>query len=326
MGRDLLAKLGITPNATKNTGKNVNLISQFQSEKNIIKLVFQKYPDFCTRLGRSKNQIAKSIFKTEFTPSQHKGRRVPLHLLKKVKNELQKLIDDKKIIKLEKCSDELFISPVVITLKKDKSVKIALDSKKLNDAIHKNKHQLKSIDHLMDSVALYISERKSKQGKYFSSKIDLKHAYSQIPLEDNIRKHFNFNILGGKAAGTYRFINRFYGPTDIPAIVQKTIDKTLHDINSNFAYLDDIMIIIRGSLDEDEKEMDKILNRLNEENLAINLRKCEFAKEEIMWLGFTITPNGITPTKQKCDAIINLENPKTLKQLRSFMGCIHHFI
>ena len=137
MGRDLLSKLGITLNASKNTGKPINFISNLQMEKNIIKWVFQKYPHLCTRLGRSKNHIAKSIFKSTYTPSQHKGRRVPLHLLEKVENELKKLIDDKQIIKLEKCSDELFISPVVITVKKDKSVKIALDSKKLNDAIHK---------------------------------------------------------------------------------------------------------------------------------------------------------------------------------------------
>ena len=94
IGRDLLAKLRITLNATKNTGKNVNLISQFQTEKNIIKWVFQKYPHLCTRLGRSKKHIAKSIFKTEYIPSQHKRRRIPLHLLEKVENELQKLIDD----------------------------------------------------------------------------------------------------------------------------------------------------------------------------------------------------------------------------------------
>ena len=68
------------------------------------------------------------------------------------------------------------------------------------------------------------------------------------------------------------------------------------------------------------------MQRLNDENLAINLQKCEFAKEQITWLGFVVTPNGVTPTKQKCDAIINLDHAKTLKQLRSFMGCIHHLI
>ena len=142
MGRDVLAKLGITLKAEKPHGKQVHTILNIQTEKNIIKWIFQKYPHLCTRLGRSKSHIAKSLFRQNYTPSQHKGRRVPLHLLDKVELELKKLIDEGQIIKLEKCPDDLFISPVVITVKKDKSVKIALDSKKLNDAIHKNKYQM----------------------------------------------------------------------------------------------------------------------------------------------------------------------------------------
>ena len=96
----------------------------------------------------------------------------------------------------------------------------------------------------------------------------------------------------------------------MPATFQKTIDKTLNDINSKFAYLDDILIITKATLDEHEKELDKIFHRLNEENLAINLQKCKFAKEQILWLGFTITSYGVTATKQKCDAITNLETQK----------------
>ena len=187
MGRDILTKLGITLSAQKKPGKTINIITNIQMEKNIIKWIFLKYPHLCTRLGRSKNHIAKSIFKSQYTPSQHKGRRVPLHLLDKVEQEPQKLIDEKQIIKLDKCSDELFISPVVITVQKDKTVKIALDSKKLNDTIHKNKYQMQSIDHLMDSVAVFISETKNKPGQYLFSKIDLKYAYSQISLDENIK-------------------------------------------------------------------------------------------------------------------------------------------
>ena len=115
--------------------------------------------------------MAKSTFKEIFTPTQHKGRRVQLHLLERVEQELEKLIEDKQIIRLEKCSDENFISPVVITFKKDKSIKTALDSKELNDATHKNKYQMQSIDHPIDEVASYISERSTEQGTlYFLQK------------------------------------------------------------------------------------------------------------------------------------------------------------
>ena len=122
MGRDILQQLGIFLSATKPTGKTINIVSDTSIEQNIIKWIFKKYPHICTRLGRSKNHMAKSTFKENFTPTQHKGRRVPLHLLERVEQELEKFIEDKQITRLEKCSDEYFISPVVITVKKDKSV------------------------------------------------------------------------------------------------------------------------------------------------------------------------------------------------------------
>ena len=238
--------------------------------------------------------------------------------------ELDKLIQDNQITKLEKCPDDLFVSPVVITVKKDKSVKIALDSKKLNKAIHKNKYQMQSIDHRVDSVALYITQREKSPGTFWFSKIDLKYAYSQIPLDTTISKHCNFSILGGRATGTYRFLNGFYGLTDMPATFQKTIDKTLEGIDSKFAFLDDILVITKGSITEHEKELNKILKKLDNEGLAINLQKCKFAKPNIEWLGFNITPSGITPLITKTEAITKLDNPKALKQLRSFLGSVHH--
>ena len=81
--------------------------------------------------------------------------------------ELDKLIQDKQITKLEKCPEDLFDIPVGITVKKDKSVQIALDSKKISKAIHKNKYQMQSIDHLVDAVALYITQRKNSPGTFW---------------------------------------------------------------------------------------------------------------------------------------------------------------
>ena len=96
---------------------------------------------------------------------------------------------------------QIFISPVVITAKHDQSIKLALDSKLLNDAIEKNKYQMQSINNLMDTVAKYISDIKNETGNFLFSKIDLQYAHSQIPLHPEIRKHCNFNILGGKSTG-----------------------------------------------------------------------------------------------------------------------------
>ena len=51
----------------------------------------------------------------------------------------------------------------------------------------------------------------------------------------------------------FHFINGFYGLTDMPLTFQKTIDKTIHDINSKFAYLDNILIITKRTLEDHEK-------------------------------------------------------------------------
>ena len=173
------------------------------------------------------------------------------------------------------------------------------------------------------SGIIYYSKRKFPRD-ILVLKIDLKYAYSQIPLDNSIAKHCNFSILGGKATGTHRFLNGFYGLTDMPATFQKTIDKTLEGISSKFAFLDDILVITKGSIREHENELDNIFKKLNSEGLAINLQKCEFAKTNIEWLGFTITTNGIKPLITKTEAITKLDNPKTLKQLRSFLGSVHH--
>ena len=69
------------------------------------------------------------MFQKEFTPTHQKGCSVPINLQPLVNEELKKLLDEKHIIKLNSFSDKNFISPIVITVKKDKTVKIALDSK-----------------------------------------------------------------------------------------------------------------------------------------------------------------------------------------------------
>ena len=104
------------------------------------------------------------------------------------------------------------------------------------------------------------------------------------------------------------------------------MDTTLDGLDSTNVFLDDIIVITKGTIEKHEKEIDKTLNRLNEENLAISLHRCEFGLNEITWLGYKINAEGIKPTKRKTDAIIQLDNPKTPKQLRSFIGSIHHLI
>ena len=177
---------------------------------------------------------------------------------------------------------------MVITVKSDQSTKIALDSKILNDSIQKKqisnaKHRPLNVD---DKIAMKISGLKTTKGTQYFSKIDLKYAYSQLPLHPETQKHCNFNILVGNATGTYRFKSGFYGLTDLPSFFQKMMDTTLDGLKSTNAFLDDIIIISKGTLEEHETEIDKTLNRLDNKNLAITLHKCEFGWTENTWLRY----------------------------------------
>ena len=163
---------------------------------------------------------------------------------------------------------------VVITAKKDKSFKISLDSKELN-AIHKNKYQMQSIDHLIDEVASYVSERRNTKWNILLFKNRLKIRILSITIRPSTTKtlQFQHNIVGGKATRTYRFLNGFYGLTDMPATFQKTIDVTLQNCHNKFAFLDEILVKTKGNLTDHEKEIDKELYQLDKENLAIKLKK-----------------------------------------------------
>ena len=122
-----------------------------------------------------------------------------------------------------------------------------MDSKVINKAIHKNKYQMQNIDCLMDNIAQSISESSHESEVLFST-IDLRYAYSQLPLDEATAKHCNFNIIGGQATGTYRFITGFYGLTDMPAEFQKAIDTTLRGLKNTYSFLDDIIIVTGGGI------------------------------------------------------------------------------
>ena len=222
LGRDLFPALGIS-NQQSNSPRTVN---QLEEHCPIKKQFATNFPDLIYTIVKSKLHTVRSKFHKNYTPTHPKGCRVPINLLNKVSDELKKLSDQGHIEKLQKCSDKNFISPIVITVKKHKSVKLALDSKILKKAIHKNKYQMRNIDRLIDSITQHFND--SNQGDIVSfSTIDLKSAYSQLKLHPDTSRHCNFNIICGESTGTHRFKNGFYGLTDMPAEFQNAMDYTL---------------------------------------------------------------------------------------------------
>ncbi len=94
-----------------------------------------------------------------------------------VEKEIEKLINEAHIEKLEEVGEDIFVSPVVVTRKSDGSVKIALDSVELNKQIVRKTMQMPILADLLDQISMKISEGRGTP--LYISPIDLKYAFGQ---------------------------------------------------------------------------------------------------------------------------------------------------
>ena len=131
-----------------------------------------------------------------------------------------------------------------------------------------------------------------------------------------------FAITGGNFKGYYRFKKGFYRLADIPTIFQEKIDRTLE--YSTPAWLDDIIVVTRGSRKEHEKKLFEILKKLENAGYRASEKKSEFFLNKTKWLGHEIDEIGIKPNKEKVKAILELKHPENQKQLKSFLGVIQY--
>ena len=96
------------------------------------------------------------------------------------------------------------MSPIVITVIRDQTKRLALESKIPNKAIHKNKYQMPNIETLIDSISQIITDYKTEPAdKIYFSNIDLKYAYSQLNLHPDTAIFCNFKIVSDEMTGTY---------------------------------------------------------------------------------------------------------------------------
>ena len=249
---------------------------------------------------------------------QQKGRPIPIHLQPAVGKEIEKLAKNGHIEKATGIDENCFFSPAVITVKKDKTIKI--DSRKLNEITVKRKAQMPNMDELISRISRKIADGEADE--IWISKFDLDYAYGQLPLSENARDLCIFAVTGGNFTGYYRFLKGFYGLADIPTIFQETIDQTLE--NKHLAWLDDTLVVTKGTKEQHKRELIDIITKLENASLRLSENKTEFLKSEIEWVGHKNDQNGIRPLQDKLKAIQELREPKNEKELNSFVGAIQY--
>ena len=196
----------------------IQLTENNQSEK---ERIINKFPDLFENNETIKDTEIKIQLKPEHFPVKQKARPVPLHLQERVGRELEKLIKSGHLEKIKDVDKDCFVSPVVITVKSDKSVKIALDSRKLSDSCITMRPHMPNMEELLNQISVEITRDRTTQ--LFMSKIDLDYAYGQIKLSEETSRQCVFALTGGKFSGYYRFKKGFYGLANIPTIFEEKL-------------------------------------------------------------------------------------------------------
>ena len=91
-----------------------------------------------------------------------------------------------------------------------------------------------------------------------------------------------------------------------------------------FCYLDDI-IIATETFDDHIFWLEKVLKKLVESGLQINVKKSEFCCSRVTYLGFVLDQDGLRPDSDKIAPVVNYPAPTNIKQLRRFLGMVNWY-
>lgn len=205
-------------------------------------------------------------------------------------------------------SQNAWSSPIVIVRKKDGKPRFCIDFRKVNEVTERDAYPLLQIVPTLDKL----------RGARYLTTLDLKNGYRQVPLTPESRIITAFTVPG---KGLMQFRVILFGLYSAPATFQRLLNTVLGpELELHvFVYLDDVIVINR-TFDEHLQTLQDIFHRLRESGLRLNLDKCRFCIDRLKYLDHVINREEIRTDPEKTQAITGWEAPKTVRQVRQFIG------
>jgi transposase InsO family protein len=202
--------------------------------------------------------------------------------------------------------------PVIFVPKKNGKLRLVIDYRELNRITIKDKTPLPLISQIKNRL----------HGKKWFTTLDLTGAYELTRMKEGDEWKTAF----ATRYGLYEYTVMPQGLTNAPASFQKRINHVLGKYLDDFAiaYIDDILIFSE-TLEEHEKHVHLILQKLEEAKLLVNPEKCVFHSQKVDFLGYVITPEEIHMDPKKVDAINEWPVPTTLKEVQAFLGLANYY-
>ena len=256
-----------------------------------------------TDLGKC-DLVKHQIKLNDNEPFKEPHRRIPPALFKEVREHLAEMLQAGAI----RPSQSSYSSNVVIVRKKDGSIRFCVDFRKLKRKTIKDAYAIPRVEDTLHLLA---------GAKYFT-KLDLRSGYWQVEIEESDKHKTAFQV---GTLGFFEFHRMPFGLCNAPATFRRLMERCMGELNLDqcLIYLDDV-IIFSTNFEEHLRRLEAVFTRLQEHNLKLKASKCDFFKSEVTYLGHVVSEEGIKTDPEKTDAIKIWPVPKSIKDVRAFLG------
>lgn len=199
-------------------------------------------------------------------------------------------------------------SPLVVVPKPNGEIRLCTDMRKANEAIVREKFPIPTVDDILHEIT----------GSKVFSKLDLRHGYHQLELDDESRE-ITTTVTH---KGHYRYTRLIFGLNNASEYYQYHIGDAIRDCAGVHNISDDIIAHGKSEAEHNER-LKKLLETSEEKNLTLNPEKCQFRMTELTFMGYLLSGRGIGPTRAKVEAVKNARRPETASEVRSFLGLVN---
>ena len=253
-------------------------------------------------------ELTKLDVREDVQPVYCKARKVPLRLRSKLKIELDRLVEAGIITKVHTSQ---WATPVVTVFKSSGDIRLCADfSVTLNKHITPVNSVLPTVDDVISTVG---------QATVFS-KIDLSQAFLQLPIHPDSRHLLVINT----PEGLFRYNYLPFGLSASPGIFQSFMCRVLDNIPGVIVYQDDLLVL-SSDVNSHTETLHKVLTKLREVGLKLNVNKCSFFTDKVNYLGFIFDATGVRPNPTKLRAILDAPVPSNVKQVQSYLGLCNFY-